>query len=61
MCDILQIPRSTYYYDEKVRDDLDEELTGLIVEIFRNSRDICDQRKTKRNLKIKDGKFHAAA
>lgn len=61
MCDVLQIPRSTYYYDAKIRDDQDEELTNLIVDIFRKSRDIYGQRKIKRNWKNKGGKFHAVA
>lgn len=50
MCAVLQIPRSTYYYDARIRDDQDEELTSLIVEIFRNSRNIYGQRKIKKEL-----------
>src|SRR5699024_5089453 len=50
MCDVLQIPRSTYYYDAKIRDVQDEDLTNLIVDTFRNSRDIYGQRKIKKEL-----------
>ena len=50
MCDVLQIPRSTYYYEAKERDNQEEELTKLIVEIFKNSRSIYGQRKIKVEL-----------
>src|SRR5699024_10473144 len=50
MCDVLQIPRSTYYYDAKIRDVQDEDLTNLIVDTFRNSRNIYGQRKIKKEL-----------
>lgn len=50
MCDVLQIPRSTYYYEAKEREDHKEELTALIFEIFKNSRNIYGQRKIKKEL-----------
>lgn len=50
MCEVLQIPRSTYNYEAKLRDNQDEELTSLIIEIFRNSRNIYRQRKIKKEL-----------
>lgn len=50
MCDVLQIPRSTYYYEAKSRDNQDEELTMLIVDIFKQSRNIYGQRKIKKEL-----------
>lgn len=50
MCDVLQLPRSTYYYEAKIRDNQDEEITGLIIEIFNNSRNIYGQRKIKKEL-----------
>lgn len=50
MCDVLQIPRSTYYYEAQIRDDQDEELTTLIVEIFKENRNIYGQRKIKKKL-----------
>ena len=34
----LQVARSTYYYEAKIRDDQDEELTDLILDIFKKSR-----------------------
>ena len=45
VCDVLQIPRSTYYYEAKERDNQEKELTKLVVEIFKNSRNIYGQRK----------------
>ena len=50
MCEVLQIPRSTYYYEARERNDQEEELTRLIVEIFKNSRNIYGQRKIKVEL-----------
>src|SRR5699024_2260148 len=45
MCNVLQIPRSTYYYEAK-----NHELTTLIVDIFKKSRNIYGQRKIKKEL-----------
>ncbi|GAE94699.1 mobile element protein [Gracilibacillus boraciitolerans JCM 21714] len=53
MCDVLQIARSTYYYEAKVRDDQDGELTDLILDIFKKSRNNYGQRKIKVELKKK--------
>src|SRR5699024_6053426 len=50
MCKVLQIPRSTYYYESKDRDNQEEELTNLVVQIFKNSRNIYVQRKIKVEL-----------
>ncbi|MEI3610737.1 IS3 family transposase [Pseudogracilibacillus sp. SO10305] len=50
MCKVLQIPRSTYYYESKERDNQEEELTNLVVQIFKNSRNIYGQRKIKVEL-----------
>lgn len=51
MCDVLQIPRSTYYYEAKERDTKEEEeLTKLIVEIFHKNRRVYGQRKIKKEL-----------
>lgn len=50
MCDVLQIPRSTYYFEEKYRDNNDEELTTLVVDIFKESRSIYGQREIKKEL-----------
>ncbi|WP_156947741.1 IS3 family transposase [Virgibacillus alimentarius] len=50
MCDVLQIPRSTYYYEAKSRENNDEELTTLVVDIFKKSRSIYGQRKIKKEL-----------
>ena len=54
MCDVLQIPRSTYYYEAKIRDDQEEEeLTRLIKDIFKSSRNNYSQRKIKIELQKK--------
>ena len=50
MCKVLKVPRSTYYYEAKIRDNQDEELTNLIITIFKSSRDIYGQRKIKKEL-----------
>src|SRR5699024_1225885 len=50
MCDVLEIPRSTYYYEAKDRENQDEELTDLIVDIFKKNRNIYGQRKIKKEL-----------
>lgn len=54
MCEVLQIPRSTYYYKAKERNPKEEEeLTKLIIEIFIKNRRVYGQRKIKRELKKK--------
>lgn len=50
MCDVLQIPRSTFYYEAKEKDNQEDELTTLIVGIFKDSRRIYGQRKIKIEL-----------
>ncbi|WP_156858114.1 IS3 family transposase [Oceanobacillus sp. AG] len=54
MCDVLQIPRSTYYYEAKERDKKEEKkLTKLIVEIFHENKQAYGQRKIKKKLQEK--------
>ena len=54
MCEVLQIPRSTYYYEAKERDTKEEEeLTKLIKEIFKENRRVYGQRKIKIELQKK--------
>ncbi|HED0876551.1 TPA: IS3 family transposase, partial [Campylobacter jejuni] len=50
MCAVLQLPRSTYYYEAKIRENNEEELTNMVVDIFKNSRNIYGQRKIKKEL-----------
>ncbi|WP_096200291.1 IS3 family transposase [Bacillus sp. FJAT-45350] len=50
MCNVLQLPRSTYYYEAKKRENPDEEVTKLIVDLFNRSRQIYGQRKLKKEL-----------
>jgi transposase InsO family protein len=54
MCRVLQINRSTYYYDAKEKTD-DSELTSEITDIFETSRNNYGTRKIKKELE-KSGK-----
>ncbi len=49
-CKILQIPRSTYYYESKAKDSLDE-ITPKVIDIFKSSRNNYGTRKIKVELK----------
>lgn len=50
MCKVLQIPRSTYYYESKIK-ILSDEITPKVIEIFRASRNNYGTRKIKVELK----------
>ncbi len=51
MCDVLKLPRSTYYYEEnKVEVTSEDELTSLIMDIFQSSRQNYGTRKIKKEL-----------
>jgi len=50
MCRVLQIPRSTYYYEAKAKQD-ESELTVNIIDIFKASRNNYGTRKIKSDLK----------
>ncbi len=50
MCKVLQVPRSTYYYESKAKKD-ESQLVADIVEIFRRSRNNYGTRKIKQELK----------
>jgi transposase InsO family protein len=49
MCKVLQIPRSTYYYEAKERKSEDD-VTGDIIEIFHKNRKAYGTRKIKVEL-----------
>lgn len=51
MCDVLQIPRSTYYYEAKEQEKSEDELSAAIIEIFHKSRQNYGTRKIKVELK----------
>ncbi|WP_139254232.1 IS3 family transposase [Halobacillus karajensis] len=54
MCAVLQLPKSTFYYEAKEKDtSREEELTTLIVEIFHESRQNYGTRKIKHELNKK--------
>lgn len=53
MCGVLQLPRSTYYYESEIQDSNEEELTSLVVQIFHDSRQNYGTRKIKVELKKK--------
>lgn len=50
MCKVLQITRSTYYYESKARESKDE-ITPKVLEIFKASRNNYGTRKIKVELK----------
>ncbi|MGG4215758.1 IS3 family transposase [Paenibacillus sp. FSL L8-0638] len=51
MCDVLKLPRSTYYYEEnKVEVTSEGELPSLIMDIFQSSRQNYGTRKIKKAL-----------
>ncbi|ASS89183.1 hypothetical protein A3Q35_17605 [Aeribacillus pallidus] len=52
MCDVLQLPRSTYYYEVKEKRNAEDELTAAILEIFQKSRKNYGTRKIKHELVI---------
>lgn len=53
MCKVLQVSRSTYYYDAKQKTD-EPELTAAIADIFKASRNNYGTRKIKQELAKKD-------
>ncbi|WP_198286499.1 MULTISPECIES: IS3 family transposase [Bacillus] len=50
MCNVLQLPRSTYYYEAKIKPSGDE-LSSKVVEIFQANRQSYGTRKIKVELK----------
>lgn len=54
MCIVLQISRSSYYYESKEKAD-ESEISKAIVEIFKASRNNYGTRKIKIELKNKFG------
>lgn len=53
MCKVLQVSRSTYYYEAKQKSD-ESELTASIVDIFKASRNNYGTRKIKQELAKRD-------
>ena len=53
MCKVLQVSRSTYYYEAKQKTD-ESELTAAIIDIFQTSRNNYGTRKIKQELWKKD-------
>ena len=51
MCNVLQLSRATYYYEVKQAQDTGDELSPLVKEIFRESRQNYGTRKIKVELK----------
>lgn len=50
MCKVLQLPRSTYYYEAKER-QAEDDITSHIIKIFHDSRQNYGTRKIKKELK----------
>src|SRR5690625_448684 len=44
MCNVLQLPKSTFYYEEIIHDYLDDALTNLIVNICSDSHNVYGQK-----------------
>lgn len=53
MCRVLNLPRSTYYYEAKQKTD-ESELVGFIKNIFKDSRNNYGTRKIKKELAKQD-------
>ncbi|OQA64775.1 MAG: hypothetical protein BWY38_02939 [Ignavibacteria bacterium ADurb.Bin266] len=53
MCKVLQVNRSTYYYESQVK-ELTDEITLKVLEIFKASRNNYGTRKIKVELKKAD-------
>jgi hypothetical protein len=54
MCDVLKIPRSTYYYEEgKVEATSEDETSSIVVDIFQTSRQNYGTRKIKKRCTSK--------
>ncbi len=53
MCKVLQVSRSTYYYEAKQKTD-ESELTAAIIDIFKSSRNNYGIRKIKQELTKRD-------
>lgn len=51
MCNVLQLSRATYYYEAKQAQHTGDELSPLVKEIFRESRQNYGTRKIKVELK----------
>ncbi len=51
MCDVLQVSRSTYYYEAKEQEKSEDELVAAIIDIFHKSRQNYGTRKIKVELK----------
>jgi putative transposase len=50
MCRVLQVPRSTYYYESRAK-ETEDEITPKVIEIFKASRNNYGTRKIKVELK----------
>ncbi len=53
MCKVLQVNRSTYYYESQVK-EITDEITLKVLEIFKASRNNYGTRKIKVELKKAD-------
>lgn len=53
LCKVLNISRSTYYYEAKVKRD-ETELTAAVIDIFKISRNNYGTRKIKKELAKQD-------
>lgn len=54
MCDVLKLPRSTYYYEANPPNKMDSKLTESVMEIFKTSRNTYGTRRIKKELSKKN-------
>ena len=50
MCSVLQLPRSTYYYEATLAEAEPDEFTDAVIKIFQESRNNYGTRKIKKEL-----------
>jgi transposase InsO family protein len=50
MCDVLNIPRSTYYYESKIKENQPDEFTNDVINAFKDNRKAYGTRRIKKYL-----------
>lgn len=56
MCDVLNIPRSSYYYESKIQNsNLDDNYSKVVIKAFKKNRRAYGTRRLKKHLEEKEG------
>jgi len=50
MCTVLNIPRSTYYYESKLKDTSPDEYSTDVIKVFKENRRAYGTRRIKKAL-----------